>query len=327
MQKTIRKKPNQAAGNIYRHSISLFTGLILSAMLLFLPTAYSDRETFSVSFSSELFSDVNEADALASIRVWADTILNRRGLVQTTTPTIFTDQARIRQNLQEGSVDLVGLMPPEFFQLEDTVALDHLHFTSINGSITEEFLLLVRRDSGIETMADLQHKKIALVDSVRMQMSTLWLETLLLEKYQMNLQEFFGSVRADNKSSRAVLSTFFRQTEACLVSQNSFKMMVELNPQLGKQLHTLEISPAFIPALLCFRSNYDPELKKEVLAGMHALENNISGQQILMVFGAERLVAGSLDDLLTTRRWYERHLAQTKKALSGSLPAAGKVLQ
>ncbi len=299
----------------------------MALVLLIRPAAHGDHHALAVGFSSQLFSDVNESDAMASIRVWADTILQRRGIDKSSAPVIFPDENSIRQDLQNETVDLFCLIPQELFLLENENKLEHLHFTSVNGRICEEYLLLVRSDSGISGISDLKGKRLALSDNIRMRLAPLWLETVLLETHGLDLQGFFAKVRTETKSSHSVLTTFFGKSDACLVNRQGFEVMVDLNPQLGKQLRILQVSPPFIPAVLCIRKGYDPALKKEVLAGIRELNSDISGQQILTVFGADRLVVGTLDDLKITRTWYDRNRSLKMNLLASGLPAAGKAQQ
>lgn len=299
----------------HRRRTLLRAGGLLAWALLAGRAAYSDPQTLTVGFSSALFADVNQADATASLQVWADTILARRGIDRSSVPVIFYNQADIQKKLQNGSVDLVGLLPQEFFQIENGVQLEHIHFTSLNGRIAEEYILLVRRGAGIKTLTDLQNRDLMVADNVRTRIGTLWLETLLLETCQTDLRGFFRNVRSDTKASRAVLSTFFGKSDACLVTRGGFRVMAELNPQLGSQLQALQVSPALIPAMLCLRRGYDPELQSEVLAGIRELDRDPSGQQILTVFRADRLVPGTPAELDATRALYNRYMTlKTKPA-------------
>ncbi|MEN8254144.1 MAG: PhnD/SsuA/transferrin family substrate-binding protein [Verrucomicrobiota bacterium] len=285
----------------------LYILLSVAALCLSPVLADTGRATLSVGFSPHLFSDVNEADAVASIKVWGDTILVRRGIDLTSVPVIYSSSATMREALEEGSVDLVGMIPQELFGMEDDIGLDHFHFTSLNGRTTEEYILLVHTDSGIKDLAGLQGKRLGYVDNARMGVSRVWLETLLLEQGFSDFQEHFREVEGHAKSSKAVLGLFFGKTDACLVMRTGFETMVELNPQIGRSLHVLQTSPGFIPGLVCFRADCDPDLKREVVAGLKGLDQDVRGQQLLMVFQSDKLTEGPIEKLDTTREWFDRH--------------------
>lgn len=298
----------------------------LAVFMLLLPVAvFADEpvvdDTLSLGFSAGLFSDVNEADAIASIKVWADTILVRRGIGLASAPSIYSNIATMKEDLLAGRVDVVSLLTEEFFLLEKDVELEHLHYTLLNGRISEEYLLLVRKREGIKSLNGLQGKTLAVVEGARLALSRMWLETLLMESGEPGLEPFFAAVAGHAKTSRAVLGVFFGKTDACLATRAGFETMVELNPQIGKQLAVLETSPEFIPGLVCIRKDWDERLKNEVIAGLHELGESVRGRQILTVFKADELVEGPVEELSTTREWIARHTL-LKSSLDSALKTA-----
>jgi phosphonate transport system substrate-binding protein len=283
------------------------------------------RATFNIGFSPNLFTDVKKADALASMKVWTGTLLTRRNINLISVPVIYTDTDALKTALVAGKVDFVAMLTEEFFALEADIALDHFFYTSLHGSITEEYLLLVRRDHGVESLAALQGKRLALVTGARLGLASVWAETRLMQQGFSGLNDFFVSVDAQPKTSRAVLKVFFGKTDACLVSRAGFETMVELNPQIGKTLTVLEMSPAFIPALMCIRGSFDSALKEELVAGVLELDTDPRGQQMLTVFKADDLVQGGIEELASAREWIDTHtllrsrLEQAKTQESGLL--------
>lgn len=301
---------------------------IIIVMLLSVNGARStdDKATFSAGFTANLFSDVNKADAVASIKVWVDTILTQRGIGLASAPAVYSNASEMKANLLAGEADFVSMVSTEFFEVEQEVELKHFHYTSLNGKITEQYLLLVRRDGPVEGLSDLQGKSLSFVEGARLDLSMIWLETLLLEDERANLDRFFGNRISHEKTSRTVLSVFFGKVDACLVTRGGYETMVELNPQIGKRLKPLQTSPDFIPALLAIRKGFDEHLTNEIVAGLHALDTSVRGKQILTVFRADKLVEGSIKDLALTRQWVEKHalLVGEHDALNNKAGEAGE---
>ncbi len=52
-------------------------------------------ETFRIGFSRGMFTDVNENDARAAIKVWGETIAEERGVPADPDPAIFKDMAEM----------------------------------------------------------------------------------------------------------------------------------------------------------------------------------------------------------------------------------------
>lgn len=292
--------------------------LVLSFIAAF-TTGAAEQSTLKAGFTMDLFSDVNEDDAVASIKVWADTILVRRGIAMESAPEVYPDGESLKKEVLAGSVDLISMLAKELIQIEDSIPLDNFHFTAQNGKVTEEYILLVQADSGIEKLADLQGKNLAYVDNARMALGWLWLDSLMIEA---EIPDSFSSRTTHTKSSRAVMAAFFKKADVCLVSRKGYDTMVELNPQIGKRLRILKTSPEYIPAVLCMRKDYDAELKSEVLAALKELKKDIRGQQILTVFRADDIVPGTSEDLEPTRKLCERHAALRKQLERGKIQTA-----
>jgi hypothetical protein len=86
-----------------------------------------------------------------------------------------------------------------------------------------------------------------------------------------------------------VLPVFFRQSDACVVTRSGFETMVELNPQLGRQLKILARSPEVVPAVFCFRADYAAGFKEDLFAGVRDLHKSAAGQQVLTVFQSDKI--------------------------------------
>ena len=281
------------------------------------------KSVINVGFSPYLFSNVNKTDASASIKVWTETLLEERDLRIENQPVFYESTEDMKKALQKNEVDMVSLLTTEFFALRHQVPLDTLQFVVIGGKITEEYLLLVPQDGGVESLTDLQGKTLVLVNGPRMGMGDLWLETRLMENGFSGIDDFFSSCEIEPKSSRSVMSVFFGKLDACLVNRSGYETMVEMNPQIGRALKIVETSPEFIPALICLRASYDPASKKQVADSFLNLHKEARGRQVLTVFKSDRLIAGTDADLATTFDWVEKHALLRKKLSLLAVQTAG----
>lgn len=73
--------------------------------------------------------------------------------------------------------------------------------------------------------------------------------------------------------------------------------MAELNPQLAKDLIVLAESPAMVPAIFAFRSDYQPSFKKALVNGVNSLNKTSAGRQVLTIFQSENIEKQSLECL------------------------------
>ena len=87
-----------------------------------------------------------------------------------------------------------------------------------------------------------------------------------------------------------MLSVFFRQDDACIVTRDVFEAMIELNPQVGAELTVLVTSPEFMYGVTCLRKNLDEENQKRLLENAIQLQTYPKGKQILTLFRRDEVV-------------------------------------
>lgn len=118
----------------------------------------------------------------------------------------------------------------------------------------------------------------------------MWFETLLMREGLGRKEDFFGTIEDAGRTSQAVLGVFFGEFDACLVTHRSFETMKELNPQIGEELTALNRSPALMREMVCGRKGYDETRKQVLMDGAFKLHHYVKGQQILDLFGLDRVV-------------------------------------
>lgn len=183
---------------------------------------------------------------------------------------------------------MLAVRADEYRTLAAAFPFAPLYAAEVQGGIRETYCLLVRSDSGFERVEDLRGHRIIVHRNPRASLSSFWLDDLLLEKGLGTAAEFMR-VSDNTKLSAVILPVFFRQSDACLVTRNGFDTMSELNPQIGKGLRALATSPEVIPALLCFRGDYEPPFKAKILNALDELHQSPAGKQVLTIFRSERL--------------------------------------
>lgn len=238
---------------------------------------------------SNQFSGVAQKDAEAALEVWARKFIEENNLNYETTGVVYDDLVSVEQAISKNEVDIVSLDALEFLAVRENADFDPALMASRGDSIKEELILLVRKSSDIHGIHDLESKSLKTLSEIRGQMALLWLDTLLLKEGLPECHEFFRSIDSVEKPSKAILPTFFGQTDACVVTRGSFANIVELNPQLGRDLSIFASSPGLVFHVMCFRSNLETEHKESILESIDVLDDDPAGNQILMLFSTKRL--------------------------------------
>jgi hypothetical protein len=82
---------------------------------------------------------------------------------------------------------------------------------------------------------------------------------------------------------------YFGAKDACITTQRSFDMMAELNPQLKKELVTIDSSEPFITFFLGFKKGLDVD-SNGMLKGLASLHQNERGKQLLLLAKVRQMI-------------------------------------
>jgi ABC-type phosphate/phosphonate transport system substrate-binding protein len=259
------------------------------------------------SFSSSMFVDVNENDAKASMKVLAQTMGTERGIPVDSTIELYTGPEAIKKALQSELTDAITLPTSEYWLIRHDAPFGSLILGVKDGKSTEEYLLLVHRDSGIEKLGDLRGKSVIFFKSPRTSIAAQWAETLLLQGGLGRASTFWRQITSEAKLSRAVLPLFFRQVDACITTRDGYALMVDLNPQVGRQLKILATSPTVVPAAFFFRENYVSAYRSKLIQECSRIHETVAGRQVLMLFQSSSLQERPLSDLDSAMELLELH--------------------
>lgn len=267
----------------------------------------TDTRSFRVGFSSSMFTDVNENDARAAIKVWGDMIATEKNIPVVTTPQFFNHVESIADSLQQKNTDVVALTTIEYEQLMRHSDFSPVFMTYHSGHLDEEYLLLVHRDGPIKTLADLRGRSLNLHNNPRSTLASLWLDVHLIEQEHEAIPRFFGKIAEHKGLANVILPVFFRQVDGCLVTRSGFNLMGELNPQVAQQLVVVAESEAMIPAIFAFRADFSSPYRSDILAGVADLDQSPAGSQLLTIFNSQRIVEKPASALEPALKLIETH--------------------
>lgn len=252
------------------------------------PVIESDR-AFRLAFSKKMFTEVTVDDARVAMKVWMMTVFRERSIPTDPDPKIYDNLEEMLRGSQGKPAEGFGITAEECWRLNKEIKIDRLVVGAINGQITEEYVVLVHRDSAFGSLADLRQHSLIVLENPRMSLAKIWLDTFLLQKGMNATDNFFKSTTLVNKLSQVVLPVFFRNSDACLVTRRGFQTMSELNPQVGSQLRILAVSQELVPIVFAFRADYASPFREQMLVEMRRLPETPAGKQILTLLQTERV--------------------------------------
>ncbi len=88
-----------------------------------------------------------------------------------------------------------------------------------------------------------------------------------------------------------VLPVFFKRAKAALVTEESLKILKEINPQIDKKLKIIYRSPSLILGFSCYNGNSkNSEFQKDLSEILLNLHTDSYGKQLLDLFVSEKVV-------------------------------------
>ncbi len=258
----------------------------------FRPSDQLPAEFFNVGITHAAFRNINPNDAAAAYLVVLETIGRHHGRHFKATTQIFDDPGAFETAILSGSFHLSVVGAWDYLSMHiDGVAQPRFVVTE-NGQIGRRYLVLTRRDSGLNALSDLRGKSIAKLDFAAVGAALHWIDILLAASQLGSQERFFGNVEVVGKPSAAVLSVFFGKKSACVVDESSFRIMKELNPQVGLALQVVATSEKFADVVICVREDGWPSevIKSETIQALGDLPQDPGGRQILTLFKIDQMI-------------------------------------
>jgi len=302
----------------------IWSSIVVATLILIggHPALWADEITpVRIGFSAGVLGDVNENDAMAAVRVWAQALAQERGIPADPQPKILRGLPEIATALSNRAVECVNMTTEEYAALRGRFGLETLIVAVKRNVITEEYVLLVHRSNPIQRLADLRGRKLGMLHSSRASLAPKWLDTVLAREELGRAADFFGQIESAAKITKVVLPVFFHQFDACVVTRSGFDTMIELNPQTGQQLRVLAASQAMVPEEFCFRSDYNSPLRAKLLTEITQWHTSPAGRQILTLFQSDSLQErpfSCLDTALELLTLHERLVNGAKATTSAA---------
>ena len=246
-----------------------------------------------LAYSLKGLADVDVRDATAALKIYTTELANSVG--RTVDSYLYDDLETVIGDIRKGKADLIALSAMEYLRIKGRTEFELALCNVKGGKKSFKYLLLTHWNRGYAKIGDLKNRKVLLPrgdDAAK-----LYLHFLLLKNKFGEMQGFFSSVEEKSKTSQVVLPVFFGQADACITTDVAFKTMLEMNPQLGKDLKVIASSAELTTSITVFRKALASDIKEKTLAVGRSLKNNVRGRQVLMLFKIEDLVPVNDSDL------------------------------
>lgn len=297
------------------------TGLAAAAVTcLARGLATSDRATLLVAISVETLAGANVNDARAAYRVWLKEVARQYGArTAEPVPEIFVPSEELIRDVRQNTIDCYGITALEFARVADLTDPDSLVLQDYLAKGIE-YVFVVHARSRFRTVADLRDANIVSHLHRDMVLLAPWLSTTLAENNLPGPEHFFASHKLSNSLTQVVLPVFFRRLDGACLARQSWETALELNPQLGRDLRLLLVSPRVIPIAFGFRRNTNANSRKILIDSIQRISTVTAGQQIVALYQSSGFVVRPISVMKATLemvRRFERLSAQQANPSKG----------
>jgi ABC-type phosphate/phosphonate transport system substrate-binding protein len=296
-----------------RQCLALLAGTAAATVAPSFCLGQNEGHMLRVAVSTDTLAGANINDARAAYKVWIQEVSRHLGAVQAeVVPEIFIPSEQLIRMIRQGGLDCYGITALEYAKVMDltdpgTLLLqDYL----VNGM---EYILLVHNSSPFKKLADLRGAQIVSHHHRDMVLLPAWLGTLLAENNLPSTERFFGSQVFRDNLNQVVLPVFFHRMDGACLARRHWDTAVELNPQLGRDLRVLAVSPKIVPIAVCFRRNCSVEGRRSFTDAVLHITAVPAGQQIVALYQSNGFVVQPsfvMKTAVDMVRQYERVLAR-----------------
>jgi len=257
-----------------------------------------------VGIRSSTFVNVNRNDAEASLKTFVSTLAKRRGYRVEIEIEYFEDSVAFVAAMTNRMIHLATVDSWEYVDMNLARFMEPSFVLTQSGKTWQRYLLLTRTDSGLKSLADLRGKSVGIIRASNAKMAMPWIESKLMECQFGKPDRFFGNIEMVDKPTLTVLPVFFGKKQACVVNQDGFEVMKELNPNVGRQLVPMLASDELTENIVLLNAHdwTPPQLKNDVMEAIEELHQDPAGQQLLHMFKCDKAIPFQAQQLDTMRK-------------------------
>ena len=215
--------------------------------------------------------------------------------------------------------------PLEYIQRENKMKPQMMAIHYKNAALKQSLIVLVRSADNIKSIKELRGKRLSMRNT--QDMEKLFLNTMLLENQEPELDSFFSEQLIPKNINTGIMDVFFGRSDITLVRESEYKTAIELNPQLAKKLTILAESEPFLVLVAGAKTSMPNKSHQAAMQSLIDLSSTEKGKQLMRIIHAESFEEAFNKDLDNVRDLLKRYktlktasktgtpsLAKTKKS-------------
>ncbi len=302
-----------------KYIASLFSSLLKTIVLiLFLFTSLlaqadntNDKENeVGLAFLKNILQNVDINDAFVAIKVWVNELNKQQNLDVKMYPVLYENMDDLIHNFNKDNISNLVCTSIDYLKYKSKLPMIPILVDPGEDGNEIQFLILTRKKDKIEKIDDLKGKKLIIQKETNLDIIKMWLEVKLHENKLKEKDNFFQAIKTGGLASHTILSVFFGENDACIVTKSAFETMIEINPQVGKNLKILLASPYFIEGLSCYSKDFmKRKIKNNMVESITNIDKYPSGEQIYTLLRVKKLLSFKEEYLNTAKELLKKYNA------------------
>ncbi|QPJ60957.1 MAG: phosphate/phosphite/phosphonate ABC transporter substrate-binding protein [Candidatus Nitronauta litoralis] len=221
--------------------------------------------------------------------------------------SVATSYAAVIEAMGAGKGDIGWLPPFSYVLAREKYDVELLYIVAHFGRPFYRGQILVRSDSDIQTLGDLEGKSFAFVDPASTS-GHLYPKTLLLKK-GFNPEKFFKQSRFAGSHNAVVLSVMKGEVDAGATYEGARAAVAKSFPDVYTKLRVIAYTPQIPNDTICARKGLDKNLKEKIRAGLLTISKSPEGAKLMKkAYGISGLIDldGMFDSVREARRWLKQ---------------------
>lgn len=265
---------------------------------------------YGMGFMKNIFLNIDVNDAFAAIKVWVTELNKHQNLNVSMFPVLYNDMNEAAKNFRKDNVCTIICNSIDYLKNKSRLPITPVLVDPGENGRDLQFIILVRKKDNIKTLAGLKKKKILIQKETNIDLINMWIAVQLYDNKLGKKEEFFQDIKEGGLASHTILSVFFGENDACIVTTNAYKTMVELNPQIGIKLGILLTSPSFVEGLGCYSNDFmKKKIKDNLTESVIAFDKYPSGKQIYNLLRVKKLLPFKEEYLKSAKELLKKYKA------------------
>ncbi len=290
----------------------LTTSILLGNLNAQVKKLSEDEKVFELGVLKDSFINVDINDATVAINTWANELRNSLNVDTKFKLVLFDNTEDMVKYNENKNLGMVILNSIDFLKLRFKMSLYPITTSTDNKNIYNR-LIIITNNSNIKDISELEGKKLGYYLKRNNPIPEYWIEVLLAKNNLPRLKKFFSQTKEFQTESQLILSVFFGQSDAGVVTETAFKTINELNPQIDKKIKIIKVSPGFIfdiSSLTQASRNYS--YSNQIIEDASNISQYPAGKELLTLMKTVQVVPFKPEYLNSTEKLYNEFKAIEK---------------